>query len=431
MSNKKIFFVILFFLTITLSNSFSQINTYSPYTRYGLGQLSKSGFGNNFGIGTAGIALRSNKELNPINPASYSAQDSMSFIFDFGLNYNSTRYATSSLETKLNNSNIHHLAIGFPITNWLKASAGISPYSFVGYNISDERILSEVGLVDYRFEGNGGLNRFYLGTSAELYKKLSIGVNFSYLFGFINNTNRVEFPNSNEIAITQSENNTVIKGVVYNLGLQYTESFNDKYFITAGLVFDNEANLNANKTLFTRNYFPGSTIGLNDSTILSPTFEVDREESDGKIVFPRNYGAGLALGIKNKLTITGEYSKQEWSKSLFMGSSDSLVDANSYKFGVEYIPEYSALRGYYKKVHYRVGGYYTNTYLSIQGNQIIDYGITFGVGLPFRNTKTMFNIGFIAGQRGTTENDLIKENYGIVNVSFTLNDFWFFKRKYE
>jgi hypothetical protein len=43
----------------------------------------------------------------------------------------------------------------------------------------------------------------------------------------------------------------------------------------------------------------------------------------------------------------------------------------------------------------------------------------------------MFNLGFIAGQIGTTDNNLIKENYGIVNVSFTFNDFWFFKRKYD
>jgi hypothetical protein len=431
MPNKKTFFAVILILIITLSNSFSQINTYSPYSRFGIGQITKSGFGNNFGMGTAGIALRTNNELNPLNPASYSAQDSISFIFDFGLDYSSTNYTSSTLKTRLNNSNIHHLAIGFPITKWLKASAGISPYSYMGYNISDERILANVGLVDYRFEGNGGLNKFYLGTSAEVTKKLSIGVNFSYLFGYLNNINRVEFPNSADYAVTQSESNTIVKGVVYNLGLQYTESFKDKYFITAGIIFDNEASLNANRTILTANYFPGNTVGLNDSTIISPTFEIDSEESDGKIVFPRNYGAGIALGIKNKLTVTGEYSKQEWSKSLFLGKSDSLVDSNSYKFGIEYIPEYSTLRGYYKKVHYRLGAYYTDTYLNVLNNQINDYGITFGVGLPFRNTKTMFNLGFIAGQIGTTDNNLIKENYGIVNVSFTFNDFWFFKRKYD
>jgi len=79
------------------------------------------------------------------------------------------------------------------------------------------------------------------------------------------------------------------------------------------------------------------------------------------------------------------------------------------------------------RVHYRVGGYYSNSYLRLQENQIQDYGITFGVGLPFRNTKTSFNLAFVFGQRGTLKNNLIKEKYGIVNLSMTFHDIWFLK----
>jgi len=99
--------------------------------------------------------------------------------------------------------------------------------------------------------------------------------------------------------------------------------------------------------------------------------------------------------------------------------------------GIEVTPDPDALRGYFNRVHYRLGGYYSNSYLSIRGEQIKDYGITFGVGLPFKGTKTTFNLGMVLGQRGTLDNNLIKENYGIINLSFTLHDFWFFKRKFD
>jgi hypothetical protein len=98
---------------------------------------------------------------------------------------------------------------------------------------------------------------------------------------------------------------------------------------------------------------------------------------------------------------------------------------------MEYTPNSTALRGYYNRVHYRLGGYYSNTYLRIHEKQLQDYGISFGVGLPFKNTNSSFNIGVVVGQRGTLTNNLIKENFSIVNFGLTLHDFWFFKRKFD
>ena len=114
-----------------------------------------------------------------------------------------------------------------------------------------------------------------------------------------------------------------------------------------------------------------------------------------------------------------------------MGESDSLANSQSYRFGLEYTPNHDALRGYFNRVQYRLGGYSSNSYLSIRGEQLTDYGITFGVGLPLRGTKTSFNLGMVLGQRGTLNNDLIKENYGMIHVSFTMHDFWFFKRQFD
>lgn len=409
----------------------AQVNTNSPYSRFGLGQLSLPGFGQNQAMGSSGIALRSNKQINYINPAAYTAIDTLSFLFDFGLNGSYTSYQTTELESSLTNFNLDHLAIGFAISKWWKASAGISPFSSVGYNILDQRNITGIGLVDYSFEGQGGLNNFYLGTSVMLFKHISLGINMSNVFGYLQNTQRTRFPADAEAAQAYADNRMVVRDQVFTFGLQYHEVIKDKYFINLGAIYENQTSLKTTQTLLYQNFFPGTAVAINDSTVVSPNFELEKNSSEGEVIYPQRYGAGISFGILKKLVLNGDYQVQNWSNSLIMGVSDSLVNSNTMNFGLEFTPDDQALRGYLNRVHYRLGGYYSNSYLRIRGEQLKDYGITFGVGLPFKGTKTTFNLGMVLGQRGTTDNNLIKENYGIINLSFTLHDFWFFKRKFD
>ena len=63
----------------------AQNNTNSPYTRFGYGDLGERSFGAGRAMGGVGYGLRSPKQINPMNPASYSCMDSLTFLFDFGV----------------------------------------------------------------------------------------------------------------------------------------------------------------------------------------------------------------------------------------------------------------------------------------------------------------------------------------------------------
>ena len=80
---------------------------------------------------------------------------------------------------------------------------------------------------------------------------------------------------------------------------------------------------------------------------------------------------------------------------------------------------------------YRLGGYYSNYYLEVNETQLEDYGITFGLGLPVRTLKSSINLAFTLGTRGTTQYNLVKENYGIITFNVTLHDLWFRKRRFD
>ena len=415
-------------LLLSVLYSTAQMNTASPYSRFGTGEITHSGFAHNLALGNSGIALRSGSRINYFNPASFTSIDSMSFIFDFGLNFSTHEYKTNDFTKTFNNYNIDHIAIAFPVTKWWKSSVGVIPYSAVGYNIKEQYLIPVVGITDYFHEGTGGISRFIIGNGFKLGEELSVGVNLSYLFGYQNYTQRVQFPNDPYSGITLTENNLKIKGMTYNFGLQYHKTILDKYFFTLGGIFDNKINLKGEDFNSISVFYPGTANTIGDSITVNPNYSVVADTTNGKVTYPARTGIGLSLGIKDKLIITGEYSTQQWSKAMIMGKSDSLVNSSSMNFGVEYTPGNSgSIKKYFNRIHYRIGGYYINSNLRLRETQLKDYGITFGVGLPFRNTKTSFNLGFVLGQKGTLKNNLVKENYTLINFSMTFHDLWFIK----
>mgnify|MGYP002794663012 CR=1 FL=1 len=57
----------------------------SPYSRFGLGSLKDQSQGFNKAMSGVALGFRDGNRINMQNPASYSAIDSLSFIFDVGL----------------------------------------------------------------------------------------------------------------------------------------------------------------------------------------------------------------------------------------------------------------------------------------------------------------------------------------------------------
>ena len=71
------------------------------------------------------------------------------------------------------------------------------------------------------------------------------------------------------------------------------------------------------------------------------------------------------------------------------------------------------------------------TGLSLNGEAVNEFGISFGVGLPIKNTGSSVNLGFEIGRRGTTDNDLIRENYFKFTLGLAIFERWFLQRKYQ
>ena len=188
-------------------------------------------------MGGVGYGLRSSKQINPLNPASYSCMDSLTFLFDFGASGQVSWFYDGTNKQRQMNGNVEYIAMQFPITRRLAMSIGLLPYSYVGYDFGESR--TEGGLSwGESFRGEGGLSDAYLGLSYDIWKKrLSIGVNAGFLFGNITHSRNLIFPSSTGADDVYRNQRYEIRDYKLVFGIQYTHPLSKTEHVTVGFVY--------------------------------------------------------------------------------------------------------------------------------------------------------------------------------------------------
>ena len=134
--NLKRYIVVVFASVISLV-TWAQNATSSPSSRFGYGELNDNLPGAYRAMGGVGMGMRSNKAINPAQPASYTACDSMTFMFDIAGSFLYTNYGDSYGQRNKLNGNLEYMTLQFPIwRQHIALSAGITPYSAVGYSFT-------------------------------------------------------------------------------------------------------------------------------------------------------------------------------------------------------------------------------------------------------------------------------------------------------
>ncbi|MFO7827370.1 MAG: hypothetical protein R6V23_02005 [Bacteroidales bacterium] len=424
-------------IIIAVIQIFGQSLTNSPYTRFGIGEIDRSGFNQNKAMGGIATGLRSANQINFLNPAAASSQDSMSFIFDVGITGISKTLKSQDASLEFQNLSFDHLAISFPIKKWWFASLGVTPYSKIGYNMTETESYEFTDTINmhYNYYGNGGINQLFFSNAFDVLNGLSLGVNFNYLFGSLEQYNQGFLDRQDSYSTIIADKITMNK-ITFDFGIQYHGEFRDKYFYVAGLTYSNKVNFDATKksaVLMTENYNLYDINVIDYLAYYQSDFDTITSSTNYnyKVEVPARYSVGFTAGIKNKLTVGMDYSFQDWSDIESLNVNDNFATDQTINFGVEYTPEKYALRNYLRRINYRAGAYYNESYLKLQGEQIKNYGITFGLGLPLANQKTSLNLSCTYGNKGTTNNGLIQENYFSFGFNITLYDFWFIKRKFN
>src|SRR5690554_1523631 len=226
------------FLPFLLFAQFNN-NTSSPYSRYGLGDLQPYSFGRTTAMGGASIASRNGQQINLANPASYTAVDSLGFMFEFGIYSNFVNLNTSESSINAVDANFMYFAMNFQITNWLGTSLGLLPFSDVGYNVEIQEEISTAGNILHRYYGEGSLSKAYLGLAVDPIKNFSIGANLNYLFGMLHRNSEVYFPTAGNFYQNQKFESLRLRDFSLSFGAQATIPLSETNRITLAAIFEN------------------------------------------------------------------------------------------------------------------------------------------------------------------------------------------------
>jgi len=400
---------------------FSQVHVNSPYSRYGLGDLS-IGYIRNSSLGGIGIGFADKKYINYTNPAAYSAFDTMSSNLELSLNGRYSKIENVNKSIKASYISFGSLLMGFPLFKWWHIGWGLIPYSKVGYNIEDRQYYNNVE-VNYIYEGYGGLNDFFIGQSFKISKNIALGFNSSFLFGTINRTKTVIFPDVNIMDYEAIEGLTINK-IKFKYGLQYYADINNDISGCLGLIFASKQNLKGERSI------SAMTFSSIDNYYYSKDVVENEKSNSVDIIMPGEFGLGFTITKKGKWIYGADFNFQNWEEYRYGKQKDSLKNAYCIAIGGKIIPNYNS-NNYLKKVGYSYGIKYNKTYLHLKEKDINEYLMTAGIELPVRRYNGMINLNFEVGKKGTDRKILLMENYIGFNICLSYSEIWFFRRKFD
>jgi hypothetical protein len=414
---RKVVVVVVSILVIIPLTILAQNNTNSPYTRYGYGELADRTFGAGRAMGGLGYGMRSNKQINPLNPASYTSIDSLTFIFDIGVAGQFSWFDDGISNEKHLNGNLEYAAMQFPINNRIAFSTGILPYSYVGYDFGSTLVSDDNIQYTEQYTGRGGLSEVYAGLSLDIWKKrLSVGANVNYLFGRV----------AHDVVTTIGVNQSVwmralqVNDVKVDLGIQYTQQTSANEHFTLGFAYSPAQTLNSTSSDIIQTLSNGSTTVVDTITVLNQVFDL-----------PHSFGTGVSYIKQNKLTLAADFVYETWAQARFFDRQNEFKNRMRVAAGAEFIPNYQD-RAFFNKVRYRAGIHYSNSYLQINNRSYNEFGASIGLGLPLVDNRSFLNLSLeyvkIKPEKTGT---LIDEQHFRFTVNYTFNERWFSKSKVD
>jgi|TARA_Y100000385_G_scaffold290646_1_gene364715 hypothetical protein len=431
-------FLILIAVIFT-SVTYAQQGATSPYSFYGIGTLKFKGTVENQSMG--GISVYSDSiHINLRNPASYAGTNLKSLNnearpvkYTVGGSQSKITLKSDSASDKSSTTSLDYLAIAFPLGKF-GAGFGLLPHTSVGYKLQS---FDSDNVLQYKYRGEGGLNKVFIGAGYQLSKDLRIGVDASYNFGNIINTN-IAFGYNEQGEMLQYQtreiNRSDLGGLSYNFGLIYTKLLKSNLEFTASATYSPSTELKSNNQ---RNFSSVVINTLTNQEFALNSVDIDLNAvglSNTELKLPSKTSFGFGFGKPRQWFAGIDYTflkASQLTNRLVVIDNSTYEDASTLSIGGFYIPEFDSFNSYWKRIVYRTGIRFENTGLKINNELIKEFGISFGLGLPVGRFFSNANLGFEVGKRGTTTANLVEENFFNFQLSLSLNDRWFEKRKFN
>ena len=386
--------------------------TETPYSRIGFGTLGDNATGIQRHMGGVGYAMQGGRMVNSKNPASYAATDSLTFIWDVGIDLSQVWSKEGDTKGSAFSGGLDYLSGVFRVANNVGASFGFIPYSSVSYTFNSE---IENGMETRT--GAGSISELYLGGAWSPIKGLSVGANVSYMFGTLDHSTSITSSSTSLFFRTME-----VRDWNLHIGAQYAYGLNRKDRVVVGATFSPKKSLHGS-----------TTATFYDATSDTKVDTAYHSNLKGKYEQPNTFGLGVSYSHANRFFAEVDFTYQDWSKAKYTPvpnyepANTKFNDRWKVSGGVQYIPDDRG--NYLKRINYRLGAFYNHDYLNVQGNNVRDYGVSLGFGFPALGSKSLVNLGVEWKHRESAPVCFVKEDFLSVTFSVTFNEMWFWKNK--
>lgn len=440
-------------LLITANTANAQNGVNSPYSRYGFGLLSERSMGFNKAMGGVALGFRDGQEVNIANPASYSAVDSLTAIFDLGLTVQNGNLKMGKLTQNARNSSFDYIAYSFRATKGVGIAVALLPYSRINYSFASETQTVENNSSitnSYTYTGTGGLRQIMIGSGWQPFSPISIGLNIGYMWGEYEHNMTNATSSSNAYSMKRSYTAS-ISTYTLEAGLQYTAQLSKHDKLTVGATYSLGHKISSNAVRTTSTVSSSSTTSTD--VVLEDAFQL-----------PHSFALGVTYYRNNKIRAGIDASLERWSKAYFptadnyeekaggasawTRSKNVLNDRLKISGGFEYTPDFQSSSSL-KRIRYKIGGYYSQPYANANESATTslkkpkEFGITGGLTIPIRNRNLFYSspklnisVSWIHTDipyysNLTSSAETLKENYLRLSIGLTLSERWFYQWKVQ
>jgi hypothetical protein len=418
----------------------------SPYSRYGLGDLTPNHPSFTRGMGGIAAGVIDNNNINFVNPASLASM--FNTILDIGtdIDYRTLKSSVPAKKFTAANTYVSYLQLAFPLSTpkmikknmFWGMSLGLKPVTKSNYKIEkNER--NAIDSLNTLYEGSGGTTQAFVGTGLKI-GNLSFGINAGYMFGSKDISTKLTYINDSTFyAMSNSEDKSTFGGLFINGGLQYdivlkkdSKNKEAEKILRLGLYgnLQNKLKASNDKIRETIIYDQNGTPFKVDS--------VYENNVRGNIIYPAM--AGLGFTYQDLHWLAGaDFEYGNWAAYRYYGQKDNVQDNWKVRVGMQYYPAQlnTPVKKYFNFVKYRAGIYYGSDYINTNKNRP-EYGFTIGTGMPLTSLKkisysgeyAVLNTGLEFSNRGNKQTNL-RENVFRVSIGIALNARWFQKPKYN
>lgn len=386
------------------------------YTRYGIGDIIFSQSAREFGMAETGIAFSQTDHFGIINPASWHSFELTRF--SAGISFKGYDISDNSSSVFYSQTKFAGLSVAFPISKdyGITLAGGLIPYSNVNYDVileSDDEILGES---IYEYSGSGGLSKAYFGLSYKLPFDLAVGATFDYYNGKRDYFSKVTFTEFTDVANTEYQTNLKSHGLGYSFGLISPDLAK---FLGLTLI----TNLRLGLTYNAVASFEVDSVSAYQNSKGYEEFQNRNFDSE----IPSRLGLGLSMILDENYTLLFDFVNQNFSQYTVNNNKSSyLRDLRRYSLGFEYRHNSGRFGSTWEQMIWRAGLSYEETQYKINGKDIDELAVYAGFSFPMGIDNSL-DFGFKYGMRGTTDNNLIKENIFSAVITINFGDLWFIR----